>query len=76
MKENNLVKSFTKTAKLVNILIVIPMCSTKAERIFSALKRIKTYLRNTMGGSRLNFSSVFSIGRDLVSDCDSFSQEV
>ena len=62
MKENNLVKSFTKTAKLVNILIVIPMCSTKAERIFSALKRIKTYLRNTMGQSRLNSFSVLSIG--------------
>ena len=52
------------------------MYSTEAERTFSALKGLKTYLRNTMGGSRLNFSSVFSIGRDLVSDCDSFSQEV
>ena len=51
------------------------MYSTEAERTFSALKGLKTYLRNTMGGSRLNFSSVFSIGRDLVSDCDSFSQK-
>ena len=52
------------------------MYSTEAERTFSALKGLKTYLRNTMGGSRLNFSSVLSIGRDLVSDCDSFSQKV
>ena len=51
MEENNLVKSFTEIAKLLNILIAIPMCSTEAERIFSALKRIKTYLRNTMGQS-------------------------
>ena len=49
MKENNLVKSFTEIAKLLNILIAIPMCSTEAERTFSALKRINTYLRSTMG---------------------------
>ena len=76
MEENNLVTSFTEIAKLLNILIAIPMCSTEAERTFSALKRIKTYLRNTMGQSRLNSLSVLSIGRDLVADCDSFNSKV
>ena len=76
MEENNLVKSFTEIAKLLNILIAIPMCSTEAERTFLALKRIKTYLRNTMGQSRLNSLKVFTISRDLVNDCDSFNSKV
>ena len=76
MEENNLVESFTEIAKLLNILITIPMCSTEAERTFSALKRIKTYLRNTMGQSRLNSLSIISIGRDLINDCDSFNSKV
>ena len=76
IEENNLVKSFTEIAKLLNILIAIPMCSTEAERTFSALKRIKTYLRNAMGQSRLNSLSVLSIGRDLVNNCDSFNSKM
>ena len=76
LKENNLDKSFTEITKLLNILIAIPMCSTEAERSFSVLKRIKTYLRNTMGQTRLNSLSVLSIGRDLVSECDGFNSKV
>ena len=76
MEENNLVESFTEIAKLSNILIAIPMCSTETERTFSALKRIKTYLIKTMGQSRLSSLSVLSIGRDLASDCDSFNSKV
>ena len=45
MEENNLAESFTEITKLLNILITIPMCLTEGERTFSALKRIKTYLR-------------------------------
>ena len=76
MEKNNLLKSFTEIAKLLNILIAIPMCLTEVERTFSALKRINTYLRNTMGQPRLNFLSVLLIGRDLVNDCDSFNSKV
>ena len=76
LEENNLISTFSEISKLLNILITIPMCSTEAERTFSALKRIKTYLRNTMGQSRLNSLSVVSIGRDLINDCDSFNSKV
>ena len=34
---------------VVLILAVIPATSCSAERSFSALRRLKTYLRNTMG---------------------------
>ena len=76
LEENNLIGTFSEIAKVINILITIPMCSTEAERTFSSLKRIKTYLRNTMGQSRLNSLSVISIGRDLIRNCDSFNIKV
>ena len=76
IKNSNLSDSFSETVKLLEILITIPMCSTEAERTFSSLKRIKTYLRNTMGQSRLNSLSVISIGRDLINSYSGFSEEV
>ncbi len=72
LEENNLSKIFNET----RILITIPMTSVEAERTFSSLKRIKTFLRNTMGQSRLNSLSVISIGRDLIKNCTSFKEEV
>ena len=66
LEEHNLTKIFNETAKLLRILITIPMTSVEAERTFSSLKRIKTFLRNTMGQSRLNSLSVISIGRDFL----------
>ena len=52
------------------------MCSAKTERTFSVLKRIKYYLRNGRGQSRLNSLSFLSVGCDLINDCDSFNFEV
>ena len=75
-EEHNLTNTFNETAKLLRILITIPMTSVEAERTFSTLKRIKTYLRNTMGQSRLNCLSVISIGRDLLKNCTNFKEEV
>ena len=76
LEENNLSKTFNEITKLLTILVTLLMCSTEAERTFSTLKRIKTYLRNTIGQSRLNSLSVISIGRDLISNCSGFSNEV
>ena len=76
LKEHNLTQTFSETAKLLSILITIPMCSTEAERTFSTLKRIKTFLRNTMGQSKLNRLGVISIDRDSLKNCNSFSQAV
>ena len=39
---------------VVHILAVIPATSCSAERSFSALRRLKTYLRNTMGQQRVS----------------------
>ena len=38
---------------VVHILAVIPATSCSAERSFSALRRLKTYLHNTIGQQRV-----------------------
>ncbi|XP_031727537.1 zinc finger MYM-type protein 1-like [Anarrhichthys ocellatus] len=49
---------FDEVEKLIRILIVVPVSSAEAERSFSALKRLKTWLRSTMSQQRLNNVSV------------------
>ena len=44
----------TEVHKLLRIYYTIPVTTASAERSFSALKRIKTYLRNSMTQQRLN----------------------
>ena len=41
-------------ARLLQITATLPVTSASAERSFSVLKRLKTYLRTTMGEVRLN----------------------
>lgn len=45
---------FSEVEKLVRLLMVCPCSSASAERSFSALRRLKTWLRSTMSQSRLN----------------------
>ena len=40
--------------KALKIYFTFPVTSATAERSFSSLRRIKTYLRNSMGHCRLN----------------------
>lgn len=63
--EQGLDSIFTETVKLLNILITIPMSSSEAERCFSMLKRVKTFLRNTMNEDRLNALGMLSFEKIL-----------
>ena len=51
-------------SKAIKILAVIPATSCSAERSFSPLRRLKTYLRNTMGQERLSNLALIHIERD------------
>ena len=56
---------------IVNLLIIastIAVSSATCERSFSALKRIKTYLRSTMGQQRLTNLALLSIEKDLTQE--------
>ena len=54
--KNNMVlpAAFDQLLQLIHIAITLPVTSASTERFFSALKRVKTYMRNTMGGKRLS----------------------
>ena len=51
MHENDLFDTFPVFSNAVHILRVIPATLCSAERSFSALRRLKTYLRSTMGNN-------------------------
>lgn len=53
-----------------HILLTIPVSVATAERSFSKLKFIKSYLRSTMLQERLNSLAIISIERELVGIID------
>ena len=54
MHENDLFDMLREFSSVVHILAVIPATSWSPERSFSALRRLKTYLRSTMGQQRVS----------------------
>ena len=60
--------AFTEVAKLCDLIRTIPCTTASVERSFSALKRLKGYLRNTMGQQRLCNVSIIPIERELIAE--------
>ena len=56
----------SEIAKLLYILLTIPVSSATAKRSFSTLRRLKTYLRSTMGQQRLNNLMLLHINKDIT----------
>jgi len=54
--------------RLTKLLLVVPATSAIAERSFSALPHVKTYLRSTIGQLRLNSVLVLHCYQDRVND--------
>jgi len=54
---------FPEFATMVHILAVIPATSCSAERSFSALRILKTYMRSTMGQQRVSNIALIHIER-------------
>ena len=76
LRDNNLQSSFPNTVKLLKILITTPMTSAEAERCFSTLKRIKTFLRATMLNERLSALAMISTENELISEMNDFNERV
>lgn len=56
---------FPNIFKFLKACATIPVTTASAERSFSTLKRIKTYLRNTTGENRLNGLASLNIHREV-----------
>ena len=52
------------------LLLVMPATNSTSERSFSALRRIKTYLRSTMCQSRLNHLAILHYHQDVTDKLD------
>ncbi|XP_063818962.1 zinc finger MYM-type protein 1-like isoform X2 [Pseudophryne corroboree] len=63
---NNLQSSFSEVVKLLRIAVTLPLTSAKPEHSYACLKRIKTYLQNTMKEERLSALAVLSVEKSVV----------
>ena len=56
--------------KLIRLVLVMPATNAISERSFSAMRRIKTYLRSTMSQARLNAAMVLHVHKHLTDSLD------
>ena len=52
---------YSEVSKLLKLILFLPATNCESERAFSALKRLKTYLRSTMGQERLNHLMILHV---------------
>ena len=55
---------YSEVGTLVKLILVLPATNAVSERSFSAMKRIKTYLRVTMTQKRLNHYMILHIHKE------------
>ncbi|KAK9736775.1 protein of unknown function (DUF4371) [Popillia japonica] len=68
--------TFNEVVKLLKIIITIPMTTPEADRQFSLLKRIKTFLANTRKEDRLNALTMLSCEKEFINDFPNFNEKV
>ena len=61
---------YSQAVVLLELILTIPISSASCERSFSCLKRVKTFLRNTMGDDRLRNLALLSIEKQLCKTLD------
>ena len=67
INENGFDETFSEVSKLLEIVLVTPISIADSERSFSTMKRIKTFLRNTMLQDKLNSLACLSIHKEDIS---------
>nr|XP_027201635.1 zinc finger MYM-type protein 1-like [Dermatophagoides pteronyssinus] len=68
--DNHLLELYPNLVILLRILSTLPITVASAERSFSKLKLIKTYLRSTIGKDRFNALALLSIEQEFVNNID------
>ena len=70
MKETMKDRVFSMVYRLVELALLLPVATASVERVFSAMKAVKTDLRNRMGDEWLNDSLVVYIEKDIFDSID------
>lgn len=60
----------SEVVKLITLVLVMPATNASSERSFSALRRVKTYLRSTMTQSRLNHLMILHVHKEHTDKLD------
>ena len=63
---NERCKLFPECGKLLRLVLVLPATNAVSERSFSALRRVKTFLRSSMTQQRLNHLMVLHVHKELT----------
>lgn len=66
LTNSDLVSHFSELFKLCNLILTIPVTTAGAERSFSSMKRIKSFLRNRMNQGRLSDLALMTIESELL----------
>ncbi|XP_061961550.1 uncharacterized protein LOC133682280 [Populus nigra] len=66
-------EDFNEQEILIRLVLTLPVSTATTERVFSAMKHVKTVLRNKMEEEFLGDSMMIYIERELVEDIDSDS---
>ncbi|KAL3062066.1 hypothetical protein OYC64_010060 [Pagothenia borchgrevinki] len=61
---------FSEVDKLLRLYLTVPMSNATAERSFSSLRQLKTFLRSTMSECHLNHLLFLHIHKDLTDGLD------
>ncbi|KAL8465345.1 hypothetical protein ACS0TY_034733 [Phlomoides rotata] len=68
--ETNKTQAYNLITRLVHLVLTLPVTTATIERAFSAMKHVKSVLRNKMENDYLSDSMVVYIERELSEDID------
>ncbi|KAJ8889988.1 hypothetical protein PR048_009493, partial [Dryococelus australis] len=74
LKQENLQQMFPNVGIALRMYLCTAVSNCSAERSFSALKRVKSYLRSTMKEQKLNSLAILHIEADIL-NCEGFEYE-
>lgn len=66
-------KLISEVVTLVKLIMIAPATNANSERVFSAMKLVKSYLRSTMSINRLNSLMVMYVHKELLDQVDLIS---
>ena len=61
---------YSEVCALARLILVMPATNAISERLFSVMRRVKSYLRSTMGQARLNHVMILAIYKEQVDKLD------
>lgn len=66
MKKPGYSDLLSEVATVLKLILVLPATNAQSERVFSALKVVETYLRNTMTQARLNYVMMMYVQKEAA----------